>query len=516
MLIINGSPVQLPGNALYITHVWGGLDTLDFDIDPRRPEYAMIEEEAPVLHDGIRYTVKSVNERRSVSSIHCVIDLDDLRSTAHYSYNSGSVTLETLLADLLPSDWTVIDAALVTIRRTIEMEACTNYDIIMQAIDTFGVCYRWNNTEKILTIIKPENIQANGTYLSDQLNLTDLSMKGATESFCTRLYPYGVVDEESGLPLSIASVNDGLEYIDNNTYSGKVISMVWCDERYTDAQSLKDAAMEKLETLANPVRSYDCSIADLAKSRTDYSSLQIALYDILFLLDRRRNNRIQHRVVEYVEYPYRPDLNKVTLSTVAEKITTKIEKVKTELSGEIAVDRNKISELRQDADSITARISETYSKGETDAKISAAVDIAKDIIRTEVSEQYATENELIEVKSTTEQTRDQIEFRFTDAQGQIQDVSDLLTENQQLLEEYIRFKGALIELGRVGNAFTAELSNEKLAFLENGVEIAYISNNTMYITDAQITGTLSLGNESKGIYDWIVRSNGHLTLKRRR
>lgn len=27
--------------------------------------------------------------------------------------------------------------------------------------------------------------------------------------------------------------------------------------------------------------------------------------------------------------------------------------------------------------------------------------------------------------------------------------------NQELLEEYIRFKGALIELGRVGNAFTA-------------------------------------------------------------
>lgn len=516
MLIINGSPVQLPGNALYITHVWGGLDTLDFDIDPRRPEYAMIEEEVSVLLDGIRYTVKSVNERRSVSSIHCVIDLDDLRSTAHYAYNSGSVTLETLLADLLPSDWTVVDASLVTIHRTIEMDACTNYDIIMQAIDTFGVCYRWNNTEKILTIIKPENVQANGTYLSDQLNLTDLSMKGATDSFCTRLYPYGVVDEESGLPLSIASVNDGLEYIDNNTYSDKVISMVWSDERYTDAQSLMNDAMEKLETLANPVRSYDCSIADLAKSRTDYSGLQIALYDILFLIDRRRNTRIQHRVVEYVEYPYRPDLNKVTLSTVAEKITTKIDKIKTDLSGEISVDRKKISELKQDADAITARVSETYTKGETDANIEASVSVAKDIIRQEVSESYATNSDMNAVKSTIEQKSDQFEFRFTSFNGELQNVSDALVENKELLEEYIRFKGALMELGKLGNDFTAELSNEKLAFKQNGVEIAYISNNKLYITDAEVSEHLAMGKSDRGYYDWYVRSNGHLTLKRRR
>ena len=46
-----------------------------------------------------------------------------------------------------------------------------------------------------------------------------------------------------------------------------------------------------------------------------------------------------------------------------------------------------------------------------------------------------------------------------------------VSANQTLLEEYIRFKGALIELGKVGNAFTAELSNEELAFKENGQKI---------------------------------------------
>ena len=37
-------------------------------------------------------------------------------------------------------------------------------------------------------------------------------------------------------------------------------------------------------------------------------------------------------------------------------------------------------------------------------------------------------------------------------------VRERFLHNQSLLEEYIRFRGALIELGRVGNAFTAEVA----------------------------------------------------------
>ena len=81
------------------------------------------------------------------------------------------------------------------------------------------------------------------------------------------------------------------------------------------------------------------------------------------------------------------------------------------------------------------------------------------------------------------------------------------------MEEYIRFKGALIELGRVGNAFTAELSGESLAFKENGQKIAYISNQSLVITNAEIRNKLSLGNESRGWFDFIPRANGNLSIK---
>lgn len=149
------------------------------------------------------------------------------------------------------------------------------------------------------------------------------------------------------------------------------------------------------------------------------------------------------------------------------------------------------------------------------------IDQTKAEILQTASETYATAESFSKLETKVEQTAQQIEFRFSDANGRIQDVSDALSSNQKLLEEYIRFKGALMELGRSDSDFIAKLSNERLSFYEGSNEIAYISNNALNITDAQIRRRLSISyvddsGEIKYTYDWIVRSNGHITLARRR
>ena len=108
-------------------------------------------------------------------------------------------------------------------------------------------------------------------------------------------------------------------------------------------------------------------------------------------------------------------------------------------------------------------------------------------------------------------TESSTEIRM-DFQSSLDVVSGQVSENQALLEEYIRFRGALIELGKVGNAFTAELSNEQLAFKENGQTIAYISNQSLVITNAEIRNKLSLGNEDRGWFDFIPRTSGNLSI----
>ncbi len=149
------------------------------------------------------------------------------------------------------------------------------------------------------------------------------------------------------------------------------------------------------------------------------------------------------------------------------------------------------------------------------------IDQTKAEILQTASETYATAESFSKLETKVEQTAQQIEFRFSDANGRIQDVSSALADNQKLLEEYIRFKGALMELGRSDSDFIAKLSNEKLAFYEGTNEIAYISNNALNITDAEIRRRLSISyvddsGEITATYDWIVRSNQHITLARRR
>lgn len=135
-------------------------------------------------------------------------------------------------------------------------------------------------------------------------------------------------------------------------------------------------------------------------------------------------------------------------------------------------------------------------------------------ISSSVREEYISESEmeLIQQDFQTSITQNSSEIRM-DFTSITNEIKNTVATNQTLLEEYIRFKGALIELGKVGNAFTAELSNEELAFKENGQRIAYISNQILVITNAEIRNKLSLGNESRGWFDFLPRTSGNLSIK---
>lgn len=135
-------------------------------------------------------------------------------------------------------------------------------------------------------------------------------------------------------------------------------------------------------------------------------------------------------------------------------------------------------------------------------------------IKSTVRDNYISKSELETIQqdfqSSITQNSGEIRMDFTEITNEI---TNQISANQTLLEEYIRFKGALIELGKIGNAFTAELSNEELSFKENGQKIAYISNQQLYITNAQIKSKLSLGTNGQGWFDFIPRSNGNLSIK---
>lgn len=153
-------------------------------------------------------------------------------------------------------------------------------------------------------------------------------------------------------------------------------------------------------------------------------------------------------------------------------------------------------DARKDMDSISASVTETRTE------LTTTTENVYDALGRLQDTAVSTE-ELESVKQLLiTQWSDQLEYRFTQVTNLIDSTNGTVAENQRLLEQYIRFEGARITLGRSDSAIQAVLSNDRLEFVENGQTVAYISNRMLYITDAHITGSLSFGNADTGLYMW--------------
>lgn len=106
------------------------------------------------------------------------------------------------------------------------------------------------------------------------------------------------------------------------------------------------------------------------------------------------------------------------------------------------------------------------------------------------------------------QTAEDITFQFNKTQEFVVDATGPFQEFVKEVRAYQRFSADGLELGELNNPFLARLAKDRLSFLQDGVEIAYISNNKLYITEAQVTEKLSVGKDAYGYFDWTMTSTG--------
>lgn len=134
-----------------------------------------------------------------------------------------------------------------------------------------------------------------------------------------------------------------------------------------------------------------------------------------------------------------------------------------------------------------------------------------------VSTEYATKDEMVDevgaVISQIEQNAQNVDIRFIELSDATVEVEDELTRYKSEVANYIRFSAQGIELGKTGSPFVARLSNSELAFMESGKKVAYVSNNQLHITNAEVKNNLAMGTETTGFFDFIPRANGNLSFK---
>ena len=337
MLTISNNGEQIPLNFddYYIQEVYGGKDAAGFTLPLDHPGYQYLFEETPLIDTETkqRYLIKAIDEGQTAVNIKAELDLDELSRDMFLNYTNGSDTVVNTISKALPDGWAVQDHAYFNQRRTIELEAATPLDVIDACPDTYNVVFRFDNNARVIHIYNPDSEEISGVFLTDELNLKSVNFKGKSSGFATRLYAKG---KDS---LTFADINGGKDYVEDFSYSDKVISVYWKDERYTIAENLLADAKKRLKSMAVPQQSYTCGVMDLARARENqegkndniYSFLEFELYQNVVLLDRRRNRRITHTVAGIKRYPKYPEKNEVTLSTVAPSIQNSVKSIQTQM-----------------------------------------------------------------------------------------------------------------------------------------------------------------------------------------
>ena len=168
------------------------------------------------------------------------------------------------------------------------------------------------------------------------------------------------------------------------------------------------------------------------------------------------------------------------------------DKVLKEIKADYVVNEQ-VSEVR---DSVTA--------------LSSNIEQTAEQIRTEVAETYVSTGALDSYKSEVSTQFTQTSTDYTYLFNQLDTYVQTLDGDTQAqfieIQKYIRFKDGNIELGDSTSQIKLVLENDIIKFEQNGVPVAYIDNNTLYITDGQFLNSLRIGN-----FAFTPRANGNLS-----
>ena len=134
-------------------------------------------------------------------------------------------------------------------------------------------------------------------------------------------------------------------------------------------------------------------------------------------------------------------------------------------------------------------------------------------IMSQVSELYTkiTDFETYKSNVTTQfiQTSEDFTYQFSNLTELINNLDANSAEQFNNIIRYIRFVDGDIILGEVNNNLMLKISNDKISFLQNGIEVAYMTDNKLYITDGEFLNSLQLGN-----FAFYPRTSGNLSFKK--
>lgn len=267
-----------------------------------------IQNEYYIQTEDDEYVVKETPQTTgSFSQIVAVLNLEDLEKDMWQTFSVSDTTIDEAVRTVLTGTGWTIGECDVTKRRNAGMIHVSTLEVIQNLCTAFMCEPAFDTINKKVSFYLKRG-EDKGVYFLPGLNLKKIQKKSTSYDYYTRIIPIGANN------LNIESVNDGKNYLENYQYSDKVLTYIWKDESYTDAQALKEDAELKLEDLSKPEVSYQVDVRDLANQKKGYSLLSYRLGDTVTLLDQETGTKEKQRIVKLTEYPQNPEKNTCELA----------------------------------------------------------------------------------------------------------------------------------------------------------------------------------------------------------
>jgi hypothetical protein len=301
---------------------------------------------------------------------------------------------------------------------------------------------------------------------------------------------------------TIASINNDIDYLVNEEAIKKYgwICKAVEFKDVEDKTELKRLGQEYLSKASNLIVSLEIGAIDLAGLEKDINNFRLGTY--VKVVSNPHNLNENFLVNKLSIDLLKPSNNKLSLGKSYETFTEK----------NYSSNQTQQAILKSVQNVMTKEVLDEAIKETNELTSSSLTQNASEII-SKVSQEFilkAEKDEIISsINTSLEQTKDSFEFRFNQFNQEINDVVNDTDAQFQEIKKYIRFVNGSIELGDMANPLTLKLKNDRISFYNKNNEVAFFSENKLFVTNGEFINTLKLGK-----FAFLPRTNGNVSFKK--
>lgn len=288
-----------------ITNELGGIGELTFSV-PSTYKHLELEGYIQVENDH-EYVIKEIVTHGTNRDVVCMLNIEEILGMAWSKFISRDNTLMKC-AELVLSGtkWRAIDKSSCKVKRNLYGTVTNSYNLLQMMCTVYNVEFIFDTYNKTVTFVDKVGKDA-GVYFINDINLKQLNVDTHTHKYITRVIPIG----KDGL--TIESVNNGKNYLENKSYSDKNIYGIWQSDKHEDPKALMDDAKRFLDEMAIPYETYEVLVDDLYALK-GYDEFKYGLGDIVTIIDGDTETRIQQRVIQRTYNLLEPDKDTIHIA----------------------------------------------------------------------------------------------------------------------------------------------------------------------------------------------------------